>query len=168
MLRAVCGCCGNMATLKAVCVMKGDGPVEGVIHFQQQARPGGGRGSVRSLSGSGAESSRGVGGRLRASERAGPGCCRAPAGRCWPGAGRFLGCPRGGGGRARGWGSWGLGTGSAPEGGGHGAGCPGAVGTALSTGVKESLDNSAVYSDIRVECLVLASSSRYSALVAEF
>uniref|UniRef100_A0A8C3BD26 superoxide dismutase n=1 Tax=Cairina moschata TaxID=8855 RepID=A0A8C3BD26_CAIMO len=25
-----------MATLKAVCVMKGDGPVEGVIHFQQQ------------------------------------------------------------------------------------------------------------------------------------
>uniref|UniRef100_A0A8C4UZC8 Superoxide dismutase 1 n=1 Tax=Falco tinnunculus TaxID=100819 RepID=A0A8C4UZC8_FALTI len=25
-----------MATLKAVCVMKGDGPVQGVIHFQQQ------------------------------------------------------------------------------------------------------------------------------------
>uniref|UniRef100_A0A8V0YAW7 Superoxide dismutase [Cu-Zn] n=1 Tax=Gallus gallus TaxID=9031 RepID=A0A8V0YAW7_CHICK len=47
------------------------------------------------------------------------------------------------------WGSWGLGTGSAPEGGGHGTGCPGAVGTALSTGVKESLDNSAVHSDIR-------------------
>ncbi|NXX39949.1 SODC dismutase, partial [Tricholaema leucomelas] len=32
-----------MATLKAVCVMKGDGPVQGVIHFQQQARAGGGR-----------------------------------------------------------------------------------------------------------------------------
>lgn len=29
-----------MATLKAVCVMKGDGPVQGVIHFQQQARAG--------------------------------------------------------------------------------------------------------------------------------
>ncbi|NXH68779.1 SODC dismutase, partial [Hydrobates tethys] len=29
-----------MATLKAVCVMKGDGPVQGVIHFQQQARGG--------------------------------------------------------------------------------------------------------------------------------
>ncbi|NXE49778.1 SODC dismutase, partial [Casuarius casuarius] len=27
-----------MATLKAVCVMKGDGPVHGLIHFQQQAR----------------------------------------------------------------------------------------------------------------------------------
>ncbi|NXT33919.1 SODC dismutase, partial [Pelecanoides urinatrix] len=27
-----------MATLKAVCVMKGDSPVQGVIHFQQQAR----------------------------------------------------------------------------------------------------------------------------------
>ncbi|NXA49110.1 SODC dismutase, partial [Nothocercus julius] len=26
-----------MATLKAVCVLKGDGPVHGVIHFQQQA-----------------------------------------------------------------------------------------------------------------------------------
>ncbi|XP_061857975.1 superoxide dismutase [Cu-Zn] [Colius striatus] len=25
-----------MATLKAVCVMKGEGPVQGVIHFQQQ------------------------------------------------------------------------------------------------------------------------------------
>ncbi|NXX23258.1 SODC dismutase, partial [Podargus strigoides] len=32
-----------MATLKAVCVMKGDGPVEGVIQFEQQARAGGGR-----------------------------------------------------------------------------------------------------------------------------
>ncbi|NXS76295.1 SODC dismutase, partial [Pandion haliaetus] len=32
-----------MATLKAVCVMKGDGPVQGVIQFQQQARAGGGR-----------------------------------------------------------------------------------------------------------------------------
>ncbi|NXQ84683.1 SODC dismutase, partial [Nyctibius grandis] len=31
-----------MATVKAVCVMKGDGPVQGVIHFQQQARAGGG------------------------------------------------------------------------------------------------------------------------------
>ncbi|NXL04442.1 SODC dismutase, partial [Mesembrinibis cayennensis] len=31
-----------MATLKAVCVMKGDGPVQGVIRFQQQARAGGG------------------------------------------------------------------------------------------------------------------------------
>ncbi|NXG83844.1 SODC dismutase, partial [Stercorarius parasiticus] len=30
-----------MATLKAVCVMKGEGPVQGVIHFQQQARAGG-------------------------------------------------------------------------------------------------------------------------------
>lgn len=27
-----------MATLKAVCVMKGDGPVQGVIQFQQQVR----------------------------------------------------------------------------------------------------------------------------------
>ncbi|NXN73684.1 SODC dismutase, partial [Himantopus himantopus] len=31
-----------MATLKAVCVMKGDGPVQGVIQFHQQARAGGG------------------------------------------------------------------------------------------------------------------------------
>ncbi|NXV44105.1 SODC dismutase, partial [Uria aalge] len=32
-----------MATLKAVCVMKGEGPVQGIIHFQQQARAGGRR-----------------------------------------------------------------------------------------------------------------------------
>ncbi|NXI34545.1 SODC dismutase, partial [Galbula dea] len=32
-----------MATQKAVCVMKGDGPVQGVISFQQQARDDGGR-----------------------------------------------------------------------------------------------------------------------------
>jgi len=37
---------GKMATLKAVCVMKGDGPVQGVIYFQQQARAGGGRDPV--------------------------------------------------------------------------------------------------------------------------
>ncbi|NXF31721.1 SODC dismutase, partial [Nyctibius bracteatus] len=30
-----------MATVKAVCVMRGDGPVQGVIHFQQQASGGG-------------------------------------------------------------------------------------------------------------------------------
>ncbi|NXS95713.1 SODC dismutase, partial [Jacana jacana] len=30
-----------MATLKAVCVMKGEGPVQGTIYFQQQARAGG-------------------------------------------------------------------------------------------------------------------------------
>ncbi|OXB53054.1 hypothetical protein ASZ78_011174 [Callipepla squamata] len=45
-----------MATLKAVCVMKGDSPVEGVIHFQQQARPGCGSGRVGALSGRDAES----------------------------------------------------------------------------------------------------------------
>ncbi|KAF1416695.1 Superoxide dismutase [Cu-Zn], partial [Spheniscus humboldti] len=33
-----------MATLKAVCVMKGDSPVKGIIYFQQQARAGGGGG----------------------------------------------------------------------------------------------------------------------------
>ncbi|NXL44693.1 SODC dismutase, partial [Podilymbus podiceps] len=31
-----------MATLKAVCVMKGNGPVQGTIYFQQQARAAGG------------------------------------------------------------------------------------------------------------------------------
>lgn len=36
-----------MATLKAVCVMKGDGPVEGVIHFQQQVGVGVGAGGGR-------------------------------------------------------------------------------------------------------------------------
>ncbi|NXX81256.1 SODC dismutase, partial [Urocolius indicus] len=40
-----------MAALKAVCVLKGEGPVQGVIHFQQQARAGlgwaGGSGPVK-------------------------------------------------------------------------------------------------------------------------
>ncbi|NWU46535.1 SODC dismutase, partial [Dromas ardeola] len=40
-----------MATLKAVCVMKGEGPVQGIIHFQQQARAGGGRDPAALLTG---------------------------------------------------------------------------------------------------------------------
>lgn len=76
-----------------------------------------------------------------------------PAGRGWesPGLGQLGVGDRV---RTRGWLAW---NGLEP-----------ALGTALSTGVKESLDNSAMHSDIRVECLALASSSRYSALVAEF
>ncbi|KAF1628648.1 Superoxide dismutase [Cu-Zn], partial [Eudyptes filholi] len=38
-----------MATLKAVCVMKGDSPVQGIIYFQQQARAAGGGGAARPL-----------------------------------------------------------------------------------------------------------------------
>ncbi|TEA24202.1 hypothetical protein DBR06_SOUSAS17310004 [Sousa chinensis] len=32
---------------KAVCVLKGDGPVQGTIHFEQKARTGGGRPAAR-------------------------------------------------------------------------------------------------------------------------
>lgn len=41
--------------MKAVCVLKGDGPVQGVIHFEQKARPGAlgvGRGDAGHLCGS--------------------------------------------------------------------------------------------------------------------
>lgn len=45
--RSAPAACRKMATLKAVCVMKGDGPVEGVIHFQQQVGVGAGGGRER-------------------------------------------------------------------------------------------------------------------------
>uniref|UniRef100_Q8C355 Superoxide dismutase [Cu-Zn] n=1 Tax=Mus musculus TaxID=10090 RepID=Q8C355_MOUSE len=41
--------------MKAVCVLKGDGPVQGTIHFEQKARPGArgaGRGDAAHLCGS--------------------------------------------------------------------------------------------------------------------